>query len=175
MEDIKETQPEIIETESEPEPLLKETKKAKKERTQKQLDAFEKARKKRLENINAKKMAVKEKEVAEYKKQKVEIEPVKEVVDHELTPNNPEYETEEVEPEVRKPKPKSKPKPKKKKPKTPPPSSDEEEDSSSSEEEYIIRKRKPTRNKRKTKVEKEELEQAVEAEQDRYYQNIIFV
>ena len=164
-----ETQPEIIETHTDEEPLLKETKKVKKQRSQKQLDAFELARQKRLQNITAKKMAVKEKEVADYKKQKVEIEPVKEVIEEELTPNNPEYDSEE---EV-KPKPKPKAKPKKRKAKTPPPS--ESDDSSSSEEEYIIRKRKPVRNKGKTKVVKQELEEIVEPEQERYYQNIIFV
>lgn len=164
MEDIKETQPEITETSVEEEPLLKETKKAKKARTQAQLDAFERARKKRLENINAKKMAKKEQEVAEYKKEKVEIEPVKEDIEEkELTPNAPEYESEE---EV-KPKPKSKPKPKKKKPKTPPPS--ESDDSSSSEEEYVIRRRKPT--KRKPKVQREEV---VEDPLFTPNQNIIF-
>ena len=170
MESINETQPEIIETHTEQEPLLKETKKVKKERTQKQLDAFEKARKTRLENINKRKMDEKVREVADYKNQKV----VKEVIEEELTHNNPtpaiinreeESDEEEIKPKLKKEKIK------KRKPKTPPPS-DSDDSSSSEEEEYIIRKRKPVRNRRKTKVEKEQLEEAVE---EKYFQNIIFV
>ena len=168
MESINETQPDIIETHTDEEPLLKETKKVKKARTQKQLDAFELARKKRLENINAKKMAVKEKELAEYKKQKVEIEPVKECIE-ELTPNAPEYDSPE---EDVKPKPKPKAKPKKKRPKTPPPSESDEEDSSSSEEEYIIRRRKTkARGRRKSPI----VEEPEEYEPTFGGQNIIFV
>ena len=142
------------------EPLLKPTKKEKKARTQAQLDAFEKARLKRIENIKAKNMAKKEKEVQQYK---AELPNVEEAEETEV----------EVEPEEKVNKVKKDKKPRKKKSKTPPPSSDD--DSSSSEEEYIIRRKKPVRNKRKTKAEQEELAQAVEAEQDRYYQNIIFV
>lgn len=164
MSDTQEIEP-VPETTTEPEePLLKPTKKEKKARTQAQLDAFEKARLKRLENIKAKNMAKKEKELEQYKAELPKVEEAEE----EYTPNNPEPPIPEEK--INKVKKEKKPR---KKPKTPPPSSDD--DSSSSEEEYIIRRKKPTRNKRKTKAEQEELAQAVEAEQDRYYQNIIFV
>ena len=165
-----ETNPEIVETPPEDsEPLLKTTKKEKKARTEKQLAAFEKARLKRIENIKAKNMAKKERELQEYK---ATIEPPTiEAEEGELIPNNPEFDSPI---KVNKPKPKAKPKKVIKKIETPPPS-EEDSGSSSSEEEYIIRKRKPTRNKRKTPIEKEELARAVETEQDRYFQNIIFV
>ena len=163
----------------EDEPLLKETKKVKKARTEKQLAAFEKARLKRLENITSKKMAIKEKEVADYKKK----EPVQ-LPEKDLTHNNPiptipdVVEEEEIEVEIEEPiaKPKAKPKPKskKRKPVTPPPSSDDD-DSSSEEEEYIIRKRK-TVKKRKGRVQSGNHHR--EDEEEPVYipsQNIIFV
>ena len=88
----------------EDEPLLKETKKVKKARTEKQLAAFEKARLKRLENITSKKMAIKEKEVSDYKKKEPVQLPEKDLTHNNPIPNIPDVvEEEEIEVEIEEP------------------------------------------------------------------------